>query len=104
MRYLANKEERTEYRKTHNTYFKCFILGYELSNEKEVWGYVLSDDLKQAKKLFNKEVDEQLETLDYGYMAIGKYEKQNDKWVLVSKLVNDFGVWKTEQEFLGEQL
>lgn len=100
MTYLATKEERSDYRKTHNTYFKCVILGHWLSNENEIWGYVLSDDLKEAKKLFNKEVDEQLDTLDYGFMTIGKFERQDNKWALVGEWVNYFGKWLTKEKFV----
>ena len=100
MRFLATKDERSDYRKTHNTYFKCVILGHWLSDTNEVWGYALTDDLKQAKKLFNKEVDEQIDMLDYGFMTIGKFEKQNDKWVLVGEWVNYFGKWLTKDKFV----
>ena len=100
MTYLATKKERSDYRKTHNTYFKCMILGHWLSDTAELWGYVLSDDLKEAKKLFNKEVDEYLDTLDYGFMAIGKFEKQNEKWVLIDEWVNYFGRWLKKNKFI----
>ena len=95
MSLLATKEERTEYRETHNTYFKCFIVGHWLSDAHEVWGYALTSDRKEAQRLFNKEMDEQLDDgrLDYGFAHIAQFKKINDHWTCVGQWVNYFGRW-----------
>lgn len=103
-RFLATKEERAEYRETHDTYFKCKIKGHWLSLDKidEDWGYALTSDLKVAKKLFMKETDEQLDEgiLNYGFMHIAQFKKQDDKWVNVGEWVNYFGKWLTFENFI----
>lgn len=102
-KYLSTKEERNEYRKTHDTYFKCMIHGAHLSDTKEKWGYALTDNPRKAKLWFNLEVKEQLDDgrLDYGFMHVYQMQKQEDgKYKAVAHWVDFWGKWITYDMFL----
>lgn len=102
-KYLSTKEERNEYRKTHDTYFKCMIHGAHLSDVIENWEYALTDNVRKAKTWFTKELGEQLDggQLDYGFAHLYQFTKQGDeKFHKVAHWVNFWGHWITYEQFV----
>ena len=99
-KYLSTKEQRNEYRKTHDTYFKCMIHGSHLSDIIEHWGYALTDSPRKAKLWFGKEWDYQTDEHDYGFMHVYQFDKQEDgKFKCVAHWVCYWGKWITYDQF-----
>ena len=91
-----------------SVYYKCYVNPYGFRGKEidgpEFWGYAFVSELKQAKALFSRAIDDGLDILDYGYMEIVEMEVRlcggSMRGVAKEFYVNDFGKWKKRDVFL----
>ena len=117
MENLLNKNELKEAIKKlpiGTKYYKCAILTFTFEGiDFELYGFALTDNIDEAKAMYMKQLEDDEEaTIGSSYMCIwpceyvGEYI--NSKGVLSHSkgyrgkaIVNDFGKWKSIQDFLG---
>ena len=114
---LINKQELQKRYKDMTKgqrFYKCSLAIFWANDiDFETYGYAITNNIEEAKRMFLKELEDDEEATINAYMVIwpveykGKYTSEDGKTCYAKGLkseaiINDFGTWKTFKQFCNE--